>query len=316
MAVEVDGRIVIAWLFKLFLLAEVLWLLAAARALLKCIEPAGVIAVLIAMMVAWRLSHATVTWALAQWLRWRDGRPLDWDNQWKALGKEIAARVVSFNWSQPFPALAMGRDPVANGSQNPKGAGDGTPILLVHGFFSSKGMWIRFRQRLVKAGMGPVYTMNLKHVFGHVKDMVPSLHDRIEAIARDTGKDKVILIAHSMGGLVSRQYLQDHGGGRVAQLITLGSPHHGTRIAKIALFTCTKDMRRRSGFLDALAEKETANPPSVPTTSIYTMNDDLVYPPETSVLPWAENISVRGVGHVSLLFDEGVLEAVRKLLRG
>jgi triacylglycerol lipase len=296
----------IPWLFKLFLLIEACVLIAVARAMPPESSAVRVACVLLLIMVLWRLSHGTVSWCVAQWLRWRDGRPLDWANQFAALGKEIAARIVSFNWSQPFPALAMGRDPV--------GSNDGTPILLVHGFFSSKGMWIRFRQRLVKAGMGPVYTMDLKHVFGHVKDMVPSLHERIEQIARETGKDKIILIAHSMGGLVSRQYLQVHGGDRIAQLITLGSPHHGTRIAKIALFTCTRDMRRKSGFLDALAAKEAASPPAVPTTSIYTMNDDLVYPPETSELPWAENIAVHGVGHVSLLFDAGVFGNVMEVL--
>ena len=296
----------IAWLFKLFLLLEVVVLIAVARAMPPGSSALLVVCVLLIIMVIWRLSHGTLTWCLAQWLRWRDGRPLDWGNQFAALGKEIAARIVSFNWSQPFPALAMGRDPV--------GASEGTPILLVHGFFSSKGMWIRFRQRLVKAGMGPVYTMDLKHAFGHVKGMVPSLHERIEAILRETGKDKIVLIAHSMGGLVSRQYLQVHGGERIAQLITLGSPHHGTRIAKVALFTCTRDMRRKSGFLDALAAKEATAPPAVPTTSIYTMNDDLVYPPETSELAWAENIAVQGVGHVSLLFDAEVFGKVAEVL--
>ena len=198
----------IPWLFKLFLLVEACVLIAVARAMPPESSAVQVVCVLLSIMVIWRLSHGTVSWCVAQWLRWRDGRPLDWANQFAALGKEIAARLVSFNWSQPFPALAMGRDPAGRGSDDPKGAGDGTPILLVHGFFSSKGMWIRFRQRLVKAGIGPVYTMDLKHVFGHVNDMVPSLHERIEAIARETGKDKIILIAHSMGGLVSRQYLQ------------------------------------------------------------------------------------------------------------
>lgn len=300
------GGALIAWLFKLFLLIEACVLLSLARVLSPGASAAWVAGVLLAIMVLWRLSHGVVSWCVGQALRWRDGRPLDWPNQWKALAKEIAARLVSFNWSQPFPALAMGRDPV--------GARDGTPILLVHGFFSSRGMWIRFRQRLAAGGFGPVFTLNLKHPFGHVKDMVPSLHDRIESIVRETGRDKLILIAHSMGGLVSRQYLQAHGDGRVGQLITLGSPHRGTRLAKIALFPCVFDMRRRSGFLDDLAALEAAHPPKVPTTSIYTLNDDLVYPPETSELPWAENIAVQAVGHVSLLFDKGVFQRVAALI--
>ncbi len=294
----------IAWLFKLFLLLEACVLIAVARALSPGAGTGAVALVLIGLMVLWRVSHGAASWCVAQALRWRDGRPLDWGNQLAALRKEILARLVSFNWSQPFPALALGRDPV--------GTREGTPILLVHGFFSTRGMWIRFRARLAASGFGPVYTMDLKHPFGHVRDMVPSLHERIEAIVRETGKQKILLIAHSMGGLVSRQYLQVHGAGRLAHLVTLGSPHHGTRLARLALFTCVRDMRGKSGFLEALREQESARPPVVPATSIYTRNDDLVFPPETSELPWADNIAVQGVGHVSLLFDQAVFDLVKQ----
>ncbi len=299
-------RPMIAWLFKFFLLLEAWVLILVAHAMPPGASALLIALILISIMVLWRLSHGVASWCVALALRLRDARPMDWGSQLTALTKEIAARAVSFNWSQPFPALAMGRDPA--------GAGEGTPILLVHGFFSSKGMWIRFRKRLVNAGFGPVYTVDLRRPFGHVVNMVPSLHDRIESILRETGKDKLILIAHSMGGLVSRQYLQAHGDGRVGQLITLGSPHRGTRLAKIALFPCVFDMRRRSGFLDDLAALEAAHPPKVPTTSIYTLNDDLVYPPETSELPWAENIAVQAVGHVSLLFDKGVFQRIAALI--
>ena len=54
----------------------------------------------------------------------------------------------------------------------------------------------------------------------------------IDEICQATGKDKVILLGHSMGGVASREYLQndnhwqsnDH---RVAKLVTSGSPHIG-----------------------------------------------------------------------------------------
>jgi pimeloyl-ACP methyl ester carboxylesterase len=36
-----------------------------------------------------------------------------------------------------------------------------------------------------------------------------------------------------MGGLVARAYLARHGAGRVAKLVTMGSPHHGTSLARL-----------------------------------------------------------------------------------
>ena len=61
---------------------------------------------------------------------------------------------------------------------------------------------------------------------------------------KNTGKTKVILVGHSMGGLAAREYLQglarfDENSSRisyrddVAQLITVGTPHNGADIAII-----------------------------------------------------------------------------------
>ncbi len=56
--------------------------------------------------------------------------------------------------------------------------------------------------------------------------------DRLKAVVDTlkyyTGKNKVIIVAHSMGGLVSREYLRKYGNNDVAKLITLGTPNHGT----------------------------------------------------------------------------------------
>lgn len=58
------------------------------------------------------------------------------------------------------------------------------------------------------------------------------LRKQILDIRQKTGVDKVVLIGHSMGGLVSRGYIENRVNGiykgDVSKLITLGSPHVGT----------------------------------------------------------------------------------------
>lgn len=55
----------------------------------------------------------------------------------------------------------------------------------------------------------------------------------IQIVLQKTGRDKVILMGHSMGGLASREYLQNpinwqpDGNHHVAKLITTGTPHGG-----------------------------------------------------------------------------------------
>lgn len=63
----------------------------------------------------------------------------------------------------------------------------------------------------------------------------------IERVLQLTGKDKVILVGHSMGGLASREYLQNSsnwqtdGAHHVAKLLTVGTPHGGSNASDIGL---------------------------------------------------------------------------------
>lgn len=63
----------------------------------------------------------------------------------------------------------------------------------------------------------------------------------IERVLQLTGKDKVILVGHSMGGLASREYLQNtanwqtDGSHHVAKLLTVGTPHGGSNASDIGL---------------------------------------------------------------------------------
>ena len=74
-------------------------------------------------------------------------------------------------------------------------------------------------------------------------------------------------------------------------------------------------MRVGSPFLQALARDEAARLPRVPTTSIYSVHDNLVAPQETSRLEWARNVAVAGVGHVAIIGWEPMFELVLEELR-
>ncbi|HEX8220759.1 MAG TPA: hypothetical protein VF914_16325 [Chloroflexia bacterium] len=67
-----------------------------------------------------------------------------------------------------------------------------------------------------------------------VEENVARLKGAITEALRGTSHTKVILIAHSMGGLVSRAYIEDTTGGYrgdVAELFTFGTPHLGVNIS-------------------------------------------------------------------------------------
>ncbi|MDP1833388.1 MAG: alpha/beta fold hydrolase [Candidatus Moranbacteria bacterium] len=60
-------------------------------------------------------------------------------------------------------------------------------------------------------------------------DSAQKLQTKIEAIRKQTKISKVDVVAHSMGGLVARAYIEgDDYGNDVDKMITLGTPHHGS----------------------------------------------------------------------------------------
>lgn len=56
----------------------------------------------------------------------------------------------------------------------------------------------------------------------------PLLDQKIQQVLRETGKDKVVIVAHSMGGVLARNYILKHGAGKIDQLITFGTPYLGS----------------------------------------------------------------------------------------
>ncbi len=295
-------------LILVFLLIEVVFYICLGRHMHQLgASPVEIGALILLIAMLWRISHALSSFLVAAAMRWRDNRDLPLANSLTALASELEARFISYNWSQPFPGLALGSDPI--------GRRDGTPILLVHGFFSSRGMWVRFRERLAAANLGPIYTATMSPFMGSIEAMATSLEARMAEIKRETGTERIIIVAHSMGGLVTRAHMAKSGAGGICRFITLGSPHHGTKMAGLMPFECANQMRYGGAWIETLLDMEAASPPAMPTLSIYTLNDDLVYPPESSVLDWAENVPVSAVGHVALLFSESVTNRVIAAIR-
>ena len=117
-----------------------------------------------------------------------------------------------------------------------------------------------------------------------------------------------------MGGLAARAWMRRYGSARVARVITLGTPHHGTALARFGPGANAVQMRREGPWLRDLAASEG---PDVRAriVSIYTHHDNIVAPQDSSVLPGARNIAFGGVGHVALGSNPRVLAEVLQLLR-
>jgi triacylglycerol esterase/lipase EstA (alpha/beta hydrolase family) len=123
-----------------------------------------------------------------------------------------------------------------------------------------------------------------------------------------------VLVCHSMGGLAARAWLRRyHAHERVAHVVTIGSPHHGTWLARFGRAPNGRQMRIDDAWLRELARGEPAAQGRF--TCWYSNADNVVFPPSTATLPGADNRLVRGAAHVDLAFRPEILEHTFALAR-
>jgi pimeloyl-ACP methyl ester carboxylesterase len=188
-------------------------------------------------------------------------------------------------------------------------------VLLVHGYGCNSGYWRHLLPLLDAATHQPC-----QHRPGTGRRQHRRLRGAgrraVRALCAATGAGQVAIVAHSMGGLVARAWMRVHGSARVARVITLGSPHHGTALASFGPGANAAQMRRAEHggtWLQALDAGETAQTRAL-VTSIYTHHDNIVAPQTSSVLAGARNIGFGGVGHVALGSNPRVLAEVMREL--
>jgi triacylglycerol esterase/lipase EstA (alpha/beta hydrolase family) len=250
---------------------------------------AGALAFALGGRFLWLLTSMAIA---AHCDRPRETRPT-WGGVLRVAIGEYRAVLANNFFYLPFDGIAARPDPEPT-------PGERTPIILVHGYFSSRGYFRELLRFLDAQGIGPVFAPRFPGAFATIEEFADVLDAEIERIARGTGREQVILVCHSMGGLAARCYLARKGAARVAKLITIASPHAGTGLAPYGLGANAPQMRVDSAFLAGLARAEAGKAPCA-TTSIYSTGDNLVSPRGSSRLAWARNVALADQGHVALL---------------
>jgi triacylglycerol lipase len=186
---------------------------------------------------------------------------------------------------------------------------DQRTLVFVHGLGANPGGFLPLRAWL--------------RLHGHRRALAPSYGGgSIEAMAvklkRDVdaavGGGRIDLVAHSMGGLVARSYVQLLGGARrVDRLVTLGTPHHGTHAANFIPSALVRQLLPESPFLRHLNAQPA--PEGVAATSIVAGRDLLIQPVASARCPFGESVEFEDLGHVELLFRPEVFAEVARRLR-
>lgn len=192
-------------------------------------------------------------------------------------------------------------------------AAAGTPILLLHGMVDNRSIFALLRRNLRRRGFGRVVTMNYRIWTSDVRAAARQLAESVEAICEQTGYERIHIVGHSLGGLVARYYVQRLGGDdRVHTLVTLGTPHRGTHVARIVPRGVCQQMVPGS---DVMTELEQPAPDcQTRFVSFWSDIDALISPKQSARLDHPDlttrNILVRGVGHLSLPIHRRIVHEI------
>lgn len=191
---------------------------------------------------------------------------------------------------------------------------DKNPVFLVHGYIdtTTTPWWKILEWRLKNAGYeeSMIHKTNLAGLpvpglaFNSPRGYAKKIAEEIEKVREQHNGKKVDIIAHSMGGLVSRWYIEKlNGKESVSKLITLGTPHYGTYIAYLGYITpAGREMVPGSTFIRELNEDPL--PDEVSYTAVRGSLDPLIIPTENAKLGGANNIDVDYCEHIMLVFTE------------
>jgi len=189
------------------------------------------------------------------------------------------------------------------------------PVLLIHGIVCNRGVWRPIAAALHAHGFGPIRAVNLEPLLGNIDAHAAYVANEIRQLSHDCGGARVAIVAHSMGGLVARAALPLLRPDDISQLVTLGSPHHGSLLARVLPGLPYRQMEPGSGWLVHLNAAQEGRLP-VPVTCIYSANDNLVRPPWSAALQGATRIELEGLGHLSLLTAQAAIDCTLAALRG
>ncbi|GHI92274.1 MULTISPECIES: lipase family alpha/beta hydrolase [Streptomyces] len=197
-------------------------------------------------------------------------------------------------------------------------APENPPVVLLHGFIDNRSVFLFLRRSLAQHGRHQVESLNHSPLTCDIRTAAELLGRHIEEICERTGSERVDVVGHSLGGLIGRYYVQRLGGdARVRTLVTLGTPHSGTRVIPLAnAHPIVRQMRPGSAVLEELAQPA----PGCRTrfVSFWSDLDQVMDPLETACLDHAdltvENVRVSGVGHLALPVHPTVATGIRQAL--
>ncbi|CAN5744780.1 hypothetical protein BH23GEM11_BH23GEM11_20340 [soil metagenome] len=251
---------------------------------------------------------------IAEWVTLALGA---WAGAWAGSGASVD--LASADVSAPVPEVVFVVESVVNASPAIEAATELLiPVLLVPGWGDQAVSLVPLRRRFTEAGWpeSRVSILSFSDPVGSNADHAADINRAVRVLRGLTGEPRVDIVAHSMGGLATRQFLLA-GGEAVAvrRAVFLGTPHRGSVVAVLSWGEGGREMVPGSAFLTRL-NGERAVPEGVRALSLRTPMDSRVIPASSAILygEGVSNIELCCPTHTALVDDERTFREVLDFL--
>jgi pimeloyl-ACP methyl ester carboxylesterase len=152
----------------------------------------------------WEMEHRRDT---AAWTSRLDGA--------RVLGSELSALVGVIG---ALPWRASAADTLDHEDGHP------VPCVLVHGILGDATNFVTLRRHLARQGIRRFSSFGYRPRLDYQR-LAVRFGEHVSRVCRETATPQVDIIAHSLGGLVARYFVQTSGAHLVRRLVTLGTPY-------------------------------------------------------------------------------------------
>lgn len=199
--------------------------------------------------------------------------------------------------------------------------GDGPPILLIHGLYHNNTAWIYIKPKLLRAGFKNIHLMSYNSLTTSYPELVLQARNRIESLCTANSHSKVMLIGHSLGGLIASGAVTDQQtASKCSGIITMGTPYRGSILAALAFGHLGRSLHPKSAIFTA--EDKYQIPETLQMLVLHSPVDEMVLPWTNLIPPDAaanthhvKMIETKPTGHVAMLFSSENAESIISFLK-
>ncbi len=192
------------------------------------------------------------------------------------------------------------------------------PVIMIHGLYHNASAWIRFRGSLRRAGYDRMYAFTYNSFRPDFQEICGQLERWLMEISRHFPGEGIILVGHSMGGLLAKAYAARDDRSRgpaVKALVTLGTPYGGSKMVVFGVGHLAKSLACGSSLIRELEGKQV--PSGVSCIALRSPVDNLVLPAASLKPPsgWREEVT-DPICHVAMLYHGPTIRRVLNQMKG